>query len=261
MRAVGYTDNLPIDDPCALVDFDAPTPEPGPRDLLVRPRAVSVNPVDVKFRRGRPAPAGAPTILGWDACGEVVGVGSEVTGFALGDQVWYSAQMDRPGTNAELHCVDARIAAAKPKTLDHAAAAAMPLTSVTAWECLFDRLGYTPEPSESNAARPLLVINGAGGLGSMVLQLARRAGIDVTATAGREESRRWCRDMGASKVMPHAALPQVPDNSFPRILCAHDTDRYFDSMTRLVAPQGLVCAVASTHQPHDLQPLMAKSAG
>jgi len=261
MKAVAHTDNLPIDRPGALVDIEAPDPEPGPNDLLVRPRAVSVNPVDIKTRLGKPASAEEPRILGWDASGEVVGLGADVSGFGVGDEMWYSAQIDRPGTDAELHLVDARIAARKPERLDHAEAAAMPLTTVTAWECLFDRLGYTMEPGDHNARTPLLLINGAGGLGSMALQLARHAGIRVTATAGRQVSRDWCREMGASDIIGHDELKDVPDNGFARILCAHDTDLYFDDMSRLVAPQGLVCAVASTQKPHDLQPMMAKSAG
>lgn len=261
MKVVACTDNLAIDQPGALVDLDLPDPEPGPHDLLVRVRAVSMNPVDVKTRLGKPASAEEPRILGWDASGEVVAVGNAVSGFAVGDEVWYSGQIDRPGTNAELHRVDARIAAHKPKSLDHAAAAAMPLTTVTSWECLFDRLGYTPGPSEHNAVHPLLLINGAGGLGSMALQLARLAGIEATATAGREETRAWCREMGAARVVGHDELAGLTEGSRPRILCAHDTDRYFDEMARLVGPQGLVCAVASTRQPHDLQPMMAKSAG
>ena len=261
MKAVGYVRNLPIDDPEALLDLDLPRPEPAPGDLLVRVRAVSVNPVDIKTRTGKPATREAPRVLGFDASGEVVGLGADVTGFALGDEVWYSAQIDRPGTCAELHVVDARIVSRKPKSLGHAEAAGLPLTGVTAWECLFDRLGYTEQPSDHNQRNPLLLINGSGGLGSMVLQLARMAGIEVTATAGREESQRWCRRLGASQVISHDELAKLPDDGSPMILCAHDTDRYFAQMCRLVAPQGLICAVASTRQPHDLQPLMAKSAG
>jgi len=261
MQAIGYIENLPIDHPRALRDITAPDPVPDAHDLLVRPRAVSVNPVDIKTRLGKPASADAPRILGWDASGDVIAVGSEVSGFMVGDAVWYSAQLDRPGTNAEYHLVDARIVAHKPLSLDHAAAAAMPLTSVTAWECLFDRLGYTPMPSAYNRENSLLLINGAGGLGSMVLQLGRLAGIEITTTAGRDETVAWCQAMGATRVIPHTALAQTPDNTFARILCAHDTDRYFAEMARLVAPQGLICAVAGTRQPHDLQPLMSKSAG
>ncbi|MBW3566986.1 MAG: zinc-binding alcohol dehydrogenase family protein [Proteobacteria bacterium] len=259
MKAIGHVENLPVDHSDALIEFTAPDPVPGDHDLLVRPRAVSVNPVDIKVRLGKPV-SGEPRILGWDASGEVVGVGGNTRGFGIGDTVWYSGQFDRPGTNAEYHLVDASLVARKPVSLDHAAAAAMPLPGITAWDCLFERLGYTPAPSAHNAANPLLLINGAGGLGSMVLQLGRLAGVEITTTAGRSETEQWCRDMGATHVIPHA-LAGVPDNTFPRILCAHDTDPYFAEMARLVAPQGMICAVASTRQPHDIQPLMAKSAG
>ena len=261
LRAVGYVDCLPIDQPGALVELDLPAPEPGPHDLLVAVRAASVNPVDIKTRLGRPGSEDRPQVLGWDACGEVVGMGDAVSGFQIGDAVWYAGAIDRPGCNAELHTVDARITSRKPESLGHAEAAALPLTSLTAWECLFERLGYDPEPSSRNRQRSLLLINGAGGLGSMILQLCRFAGISVTATASREESRQWCLELGADDVVAHEALRTVEDASFARIVCAHDTDAYFAEMTRLVAPQGLVCGVASAKEKHDLQPLMAKSAG
>ena len=261
MKAVGYYDCLPADDPQALVDLEVSRPEPRPRELLVKVSATSVNPVDVKTRLGRPGTPDEPQVLGWDVCGEVVETGSAVHGFTVGDRVWFAGQIDRPGSNAELVCVDERIAALAPSSLTDAQAAALPLTGLTAWECLFERLGYDTEPSESNARTPLLLINGAGGLGSMILQLCRVAGIDVTATASRTVSQDWCRQMGAASVIPHAALGDLDDASFLRVVCAHDTDLYFAEMARLVAPMGLVCAVASAKKPHDLQPMMAKSAG
>jgi zinc-binding alcohol dehydrogenase family protein len=261
MKAVGYYDCLPADDPGALVDLELPQPEPRPRDLLVKVSATSVNPVDVKTRLGRPGARNEPQVLGWDACGEVVETGSAVGGFATGDRVWFAGQIDRPGSNAEFVCVDERIAALAPASLTEAQAAALPLTGLTAWECLFERLGYDTEPSDSNERTPLLLINGAGGLGSMILQLGRVAGISVTATASRTVSQDWCRQMGATAVVPHAVLTDLEHASFARIVCAHDTDLYFAEMSRLVAPMGLVCAVASAKQPHDLQPMMAKSAG
>lgn len=261
MKAVGYYDCRPADDPEALVDLVIPQPRPRPRDLLVKVSATSVNPVDVKTRLGRPGAANEPRVLGWDVCGEVAEAGPEVGGFATGDRVWFAGQIDRQGSNAEFVCVDERIAALAPTSLTDAQAAALPLTGLTAWESLFERLGYDTEPSDSNRGAPLLLINGAGGLGSMVLQLCRVAGIAVTATASRTVSQDWCRRMGATSVIPHAALAELDDASFPRIMCAHDTDLYFDEMARLVAPMGLVCAVASAKRPHDLQPMMAKSAG
>lgn len=261
MKAVGYYDCLPVDDPEALVDLELPVPDPRSRDLLVEVSATSVNPVDVKTRLGRPGAPNEPRVLGWDVCGEVVETGSAVRSFTIGDRVWFAGQIDRPGSNAEFVCVDERIAALAPASLTDAQAAALPLTGLTAWECLFERLGYDTAPGDPNERTPLLLINGAGGLGSMILQLARVAGIPVTATASRTVSQNWCRQMGADAVIPHAALAELDDASFPRIVCAHDTDLYFSEMARLVAPQGLVCAVASAKQAHDLQPMMAKSAG
>lgn len=261
MQAVGYSKSLPVTHPKALNDLDIQDPVPGPHDLLVRVMAASVNPVDIKTRLSQSSTMDQPRILGWDASGEVVATGKDVSRFKPGDQIWYAGQIDRPGSNAEFQCVDERIVSLKPRKLDHIQAAALPLTGLTAWECLFDRLGYDEIPSANNEATPLLLINGAGGLGSMVLQLCKLAKIPVTATAGRAESRDWCRSMGASEVLEHAALSELEDGMFPRILCAHDTDSYFAEMARLVAPQGLVCAVASAKRPHDIQPLMAKSAG
>lgn len=261
MRAVGYTQSLPITRPETLIDLDVEDPVPGPHDLLVKVMATSVNPVDIKTRLSQSGTSDQPRILGWDASGEVVATGKDVSRFKPGDEIWYAGQIDRPGSNAEFQCVDERIVSLKPQGLDHIQAAALPLTGLTAWECLFDRLGYDDVTSANNKAMPLLLINGAGGLGSMVLQLCKLVGIPVTATAGRKESRDWCGRMGASEVLQHAALGELEDGVFPRILCAHDTDSYFAEMARLVAPQGLICAVASAKRPHDIQPLMAKSAG
>jgi NADPH2:quinone reductase len=261
MRAVGYYESLPISEAGALCDIDLARPEPDANDLLVAVRATALNPVDVKTRLSKAGADDEPRVLGWDASGEVVGIGASVTDFEIGDAVWYAGDINRPGSNAEFQCVDARIAARKPDSLNHVEAAAMPLTSLTAWECLFDRLGYDAEPSQHNQQTPLLLINGAGGLGSMVLQCCRFAGIPVTATASRESSRKWCLKLDATDVVGHEEIQRLTDGSFPRILCAHDTDAYFAEMARLVAPQGLVCAVASAKQKHDIQALMAKSAG
>lgn len=261
MKAVGYTANLPIDHPEALVERELPTPVPGDRDVLVKVQAVSVNPVDTKVRLGEPAGADSIRVLGWDACGTVHAAGSYVEPFRPGDRIWYAGDRGRAGSNAEWQVVDARLVSRAPASLTAAQAAALPLTSLTAWEALFERLGYSAEPSDWNRATPLLIINGAGGVGSIALQLCRLVGIPVTATASREQSRNWCLQMGATDVIDHAELAQWPDASFARILCCHDTDRYFDTMARLVAPQGMICALSSTNEPHQLQPLMSKSAG
>jgi zinc-binding alcohol dehydrogenase family protein len=235
-----------------------PTAEPVGHDLLVAVQAVSVNPVDLKLR-AMMAAGDPPRVLGFDAVGTVVACGPDAAGFAPGDRVFYAGAAHRPGTNAARHLVDARIVARAPGNWSDADAAALPLTALTAWEALFERLRLAPLA----AAQPerLLVINGAGGVGSVALQLAHLSGIQATATATRPESQGWCRRMGAAQVIGHEALNDLPDMRFDRILCCHDTDRYFDIMARLVAPGGLICALAGAKQPHNLMPLFNKSAG
>jgi NADPH:quinone reductase len=234
------------------------TADPAGHDLLVAVQAVSVNPVDLKLRAMMTA-GDPPRVLGFDAVGTVVACGADAAGFAPGDRVFYAGAAHRPGTNAARHLVDARIVARAPASWSDADAAALPLTALTAWEALFERLRLVPLA----AAQPerLLVINGAGGVGSVALQLARLSGLQATATATRPESQAWCRTMGAAQVIGHEALNDLPDMRFDRILCCHDTDRYFDIMARLVAPGGLICALAGAKQPHNLMPLFNKSAG
>lgn len=200
MRAIGFARSLPIDDPASLVDHDLPRPAPGPRDLLVEVRAVSVNPVDVKVRAGGD-PDGV-RVLGFDAAGVVVEVGDEVTLFAPGDHVWYAGDITRPGTNSALHLVDERIVGRKPASLSYAAAAAMPLTAITAWEGLFDKLGL-----DRTSTGTLLVVGASGGVGSMVLQLAEAMlpGVRVVATSSTPESREWVEGLGAEITVDHRA--------------------------------------------------------
>jgi zinc-binding alcohol dehydrogenase family protein len=202
MKAVGYFQPLPIDDPQSLVDIELPKPDPGPRDLLVAVRAVSVNPVDMKLRASAVPPSGEARILGFDAAGVVEAVGSGVTLFRPGDEVFYAGALDRPGTNSEFHVVDERIVGHKPRSLTFAQAAALPLTSITAWELLFDRLAIPYGCKTQNGT--LLVINGAGGVGSILTQLARRlTGLTILATASRPETIEWCKRMGAHQVIDH----------------------------------------------------------
>lgn len=198
MRAVAFTRSLPITDTASLVDLDVPRPEPGPRDLLVEVRAVSVNPVDVKVRAG--GHPHEPRILGFDAAGVVVGVGSEVRLFELGDEVYYAGSIARPGTDAELHAVDERLVGSKPRTLSYAEAAALPLTAITAWEGLFDKLRLTPD-SEG----VLLVAGASGGVGSMVLQLAAALlpKVRIVATSSRPETDEWVLGLGAHATVNH----------------------------------------------------------
>ena len=203
MRAIGYQYPLPIDDPAALVDIELPKPEPAGRDILVEVRAVSVNPVDTKVRRVDRPETGAWKVLGWDAAGTVTAVGPQAKTFKPGDAVFYAGAIGRPGANAEFHLVDERIVGRKPASLDWAQAAALPLTSITAWETLFDRIDVRkPVPG---AAPAILIIGGAGGVGSIAIQLSRRlTGLTVITTASRPETQNWARELGAHHVVDHA---------------------------------------------------------
>lgn len=243
MKAVALTRYLPIDDPESLQDVELEQPVPGPRDLRVRVEAVSVNPVDTKIRAPKAQVEAAPKVLGYDAAGVVDAVGSEVHGFAVGAAVYYAGDITRPGSNAQFQLVDARIAAPKPATLDFAAAAALPLTAITAWELLFERMPFTVDGGGSG--KSLLVIAGAGGVGSVAIQLAKLAGFTVIATASREESIAWCRDMGADHVVDHrqALAPQLQALGFESIDAAvnfADTDQYWEPLGELLSPQGHV---------------------
>src|SRR6201999_3050821 len=204
MKAVGYQKSLPIEDKDALVDFEPAKQEPKGRDIRVAVKAISANPVDYKVRKRAAPPAGEYKILGFDAAGVVDAVGPDVSLFKPGDEVFYAGSILRQGTNSEFHLVDERIVGSKPKTLSFAQAAALPLTSLTAWELLFDRLGAVP--GRSVDPRTLLTIGGAGGVGSIMIQLARRLTVlTVVATASRPESRKWCLDLGAHAGIDHAA--------------------------------------------------------
>mgnify|MGYP003583855275 FL=1 len=243
MKAVALTRYLPIDDPASLQDVTLARPEPGPRDLLVRVEAISVNPVDAKLRAPKLQVEAQPRVLGFDAAGVVGAVGAEVSLVPPGDEVFYAGDVTRPGCNAQYQRVDERLAGAKPTTLDFAEAAALPLTTITAWELLFERMPFDFD-AEGNT-RTLLVIAGAGGVGSIAIQLARRAGFTVIATASRAESADWCRRMGAHQVIDHRQplAPQLQALGLQTVDAAlnlADTDRYWDVLGELLAPQGHV---------------------
>ena len=243
MKAVALTRYLPIDDPESLVDIELDTPTPGAHDLLVRVEAVSVNPVDTKVRAPKPQVEAQPKVLGYDAAGVVEAVGGAVTGFRPGDAVYYAGDVTRPGSNAQFQLVDARLSARKPASLDFAQAAALPLTAITAWELLFERMPYTFDGG--GAGKSLLVIAGAGGVGSIANQLAKLAGFTVIASASREDTIAWCRDMGADHVIDHREplAPQLQALGFDAIDAAinlADTDRYWEPLGELLAPQGHV---------------------
>jgi len=243
MKAVALTRYLPIDDPDSLVDVELPQPAPGGHDLRVRVEAVSVNPVDTKVRAPKSQVEAQPKVLGYDAAGVVDAVGAAVEGFRPGDRVYYAGDVTRAGSNAEFQLVDARLAAAMPRSLDFAAAAALPLVAITAWELLFQRMPF--DSGQGGKGKSLLVIGGAGGVGSIAIQLARRAGFSVIATASRPETVDWCRAMGAQHVINHREplVPQLAAPGFEQIDAAlnlADTDRYWDDLGTLLAPQGHV---------------------
>ena len=242
MRAIGFQQPGSINRPEALVDIDLPTPTPTGRDLLVEVKAISVNPVDVKVRQSAQPEAGNWKVLGWDAAGIVTAVGSEVTLFQPGDEVFYAGAIGQPGTNAEYHLVDERIVGTKPKTLDWAAAAALPLTSITAWEMLFDRLDV--KKAVPGTAPAILIIGGAGGVGSIAIQMARKlTDLTVIATASRSETVAWVKEMGAHHTIDHT-LPlaeQVAKLGLGApafVFSTTQTDRHLDEIAALIAPQG-----------------------
>jgi len=243
MKAVALIRYLPIDDPQSLLDVELPTPVPGAHDLLVRVEAVSVNPVDTKVRSPKPLIETQPKVLGYDAAGTVEAVGESVDGFQPGDRVYYAGDVTRAGSNAQFQLVDARLAGHAPRSLDLAEAAALPLTAITAWELLFQRMPFDSEHGGED--KSLLVIGGAGGVGSIAIQLARRAGFTVIATASRNETTEWCRTMGALHVVNHRhpLAPQLEALGFGQVdavLNFADTDHYWDAIGQLLAPQGHV---------------------
>ncbi|WP_017993466.1 zinc-binding alcohol dehydrogenase family protein [Rhizobium leguminosarum] len=242
MRAVAYKTPQPISAETSLIDVELPMPEAGGHDLLVEIKAVSVNPVDVKVRAHSAPPADELKVLGWDAAGIVKAVGADVTLFKPGDEVFYSGVISRPGSNAEFHLVDERIVGAKPKSLDFAAAAALPLTSITAYEALFDRLKV--QDAVSGAGRSILIIGGAGGVGSIAIQIARvLTDLTVIATASRPETQDWVKELGAHHVVDHSRpiAPQVAALGIGApgfIFSTTNTDSHIGDIVEAIAPQG-----------------------
>jgi NADPH:quinone reductase len=242
MNAVGYEKSLPIEDPAALVDIDLPKPEPRGKDLLVEIRAVSVNPVDTKVRRRDAPEPGTFKVLGWDAAGVVAAVGPEVRRFKPGDAVFYAGAIGRSGSNAEFHLVDERIVGQKPASLDWAQAAALPLTAITAWEMLFDRLDVRkPVPGMAPA---ILIIGGAGGVGSIAVQLARQlTDLTVIATASRPETRDWAKALGAHHVIDHmkplaAEIASLGLGPIGFVFSTTNSNSHLAEIAQLIAPQG-----------------------
>ncbi|NRR29909.1 zinc-binding alcohol dehydrogenase family protein [Oxalobacteraceae bacterium] len=263
MKAIGLTAYLPINNPASLQDVELNQPVATGHDLLVRIEAISVNPVDTKVR-SQPSPdEAAPRVLGWDAAGTVTAVGPDVTLFKVGDPVYYAGSITRPGSNSEYHLVDERIVGRKPASLDFNNAAALPLTAITAWEMLFDRLAI--RRGGADAGKRVLIIGGAGGVGSIAIQLAKQqAGLTVIATASRAESAKWCRDLGADHIIDHngdmpAQLKALGLDQVDYVLCLNDTDQHFDAIAELIAPQGGVCSIVSNTKPLPMEKLFGKS--
>lgn len=244
MKSIGYTQNGPIDADGALRLIETDKPTLGARDILVAVKGISVNPVDVKLRAAR-APEGAHGILGYDAAGTVVETGSEVTGYAVGDDVFYAGDVTRAGTNAEFHAVDERIVGKKPASLDFVESAALPLTSITAWEMLFDNFRLVEGQGEGQS---LLVIGGAGGVGSILIQLAKAlTKLTVIATASRPETADWVRKMGADHVVNHRGdlVAQVKELGLtPTYVAALTaTDQHWTAIVDLIAPRGQISLI------------------
>ena len=241
MKAVGYKVPGPIAEDASLVDIDLPRPVAEGGDILVEVKAVSVNPVDYKIRSSTPPADGDWKVLGWDAAGIVQEVGPDVTQFAVGDEVYYAGSLIRPGTNAEFHLVDARIVGRKPASLDWAEAAALPLTTLTAWEAMFDRLDVTkPVPG----AAAILIIGGAGGVGSIAIQIARqRTDLIVISTASRPETQEWVKGLGAHHVIDHSRplVPQIAELGIGApafVFSTTHTEQHASDIAELIAPQG-----------------------
>jgi zinc-binding alcohol dehydrogenase family protein len=260
MKAVVYTQpGLPIHDPQSLYDAELPKPKPGPRDLLVEVRAIAVNPVDTKIRASRGGEQ--PQVLGWDAVGIVREVGDQVTLFRPGDEVFYAGAIDRPGSYSEFHVVDERIVGHKPRSLDNASAAALPLTSITAWELLFDRLGIEENGGQGQR---LLVVGAAGGVGSILVQLASKlTRLTVIGTASRPETQAWVQQLGAHHVIDHTEslplqLEALKLNSVDYVISLTHTDSYLAQLVEVLRPQGKLALIDDPAQL-DVMPLKRKS--
>jgi NADPH:quinone reductase len=264
MKAVGLYRYLPIDAPEALLDLDLPTPVPTGRDVLVKVEAVSVNPVDYKVRAPKDKVETDAKVLGYDAAGTVAAVGPEVTLFKVGDPVFYAGDITRSGSNSEFQLVDERIVGHKPASLDFAHAAALPLTAITAWEALFERLHVSPQGAD--AGKRVLIIGGAGGVGSIGIQLAKQlAKLTVIATASRPESAEWARSLGADHIVNHhgdmpAQIRALGFQNVDYVLIFNDTDANFPAAAEIVAPQGGIATIVENDKPIPVELLKAKSA-
>lgn len=261
MKAIGFKTSLPIEHTDSFILFDTEKPVATGKNLLIKVAAVSVNPVDFKIRRNsaKDKVLESPKVIGWDAVGTVEAVGNEVSLFNIGDEVYYAGDINKPGSNAEYQLVDERIVGRKPGKLSTEQAAAMPLTALTAWEILFDRISV----SEKDKGKSVLIIGGAGGVGSIAIQMAKNAGLQVIATASRPESVAWCREMGADVVVDHKDLVNnvkaAGFNGVDFILDFVDVNQYWNAFVELIKPQGSIGSISDPAEPVNLRQLKGKS--
>ncbi|MDC6362618.1 MULTISPECIES: zinc-binding alcohol dehydrogenase family protein [Flavobacteriaceae] len=263
MKAIGFKTSLPLTHEDSFLQFEKETPSPKGHDLLVKVGAISVNPVDYKMRQNslKGKSLDEPKVIGWDAVGVVEAVGDSVSLFKKGDKVFYAGDITRPGSNQEFQLIDERIVGFAPKNIKKEAAAAMPLTGLTAWEILFDRLRISPEKDKGKS---VLIIGGAGGVGSVAIQLAKKvAGLQVVATASRPETVAWCKSMGADHVVNHQdLLNEMRKTGFETvdyILDFVDANQYWDAFVQLIKPQGSIGSISDPTQPVNLRQLKSKS--
>lgn len=248
MKAIGAYRYLPLSNPESLIDLQLDKPVPTGRDLLVKVKAISVNPADLGIRENHDYESASPKILGWDAAGIVEQVGSDCRLFKPGDKIYYAGSVARSGSNSEFQLVDERIAGKMPNSLDFAEAAALPLTSITAWESLFDRLGISLGTNENKS---ILIIGAAGGVGSIATQLAKLAGLTVIGTASRPESMEWVTGQGADFTINHnhpfqSQLKEIGIDTVDYIFCLNDTVQHLANMAEVITPQGKICAIVPT---------------
>ncbi|MCW5698246.1 MAG: zinc-binding alcohol dehydrogenase family protein [Rhodospirillales bacterium] len=265
MKAIGIVDYLPIENANALVDFETAKPEPSGRDILVAIKAIAVNPVDVKVRAGRIGGGSTedpPRIIGWDASGVVEAVGPDVTLFTPGDEIYYAGDITRPGCNAEYQLVDERIVGVKPKSLSFTESAALPLTTITAYESFFDRLGI--DRDGGNRGETLLIIGAAGGVGSIGIQLAKLAGLVVIATASRPETTAWVKKLGADHVIDHRGdmVAEARSLGFAHIdhIAIFNDMRHWATAVELIRPQGGIVTIDATNLPMPMEGMKSKAA-
>lgn len=263
MKAIAYQNALPITDADSLQDINLPDPVASGRDLLVEVRAISVNPADTKVRAGVNPPTGEWKVIGWDVAGIIRAVGSEVASFKPGDRVWYAGDISRQGANAELHLVDERIVGRMPESIDFARAAALPLTAITAWELLFDRLGVAPGKRPNDER--LLIVGAAGGVGSILTQLARRlTSATVIGTASRPETQSWVTELGAHYVIDHSKplsdeLKRIGVADVTHVASLTQTDSHYEQIIESLAPQGRLALIDDPSLPIDIMKMKCKS--